>query len=80
MMIHHITSVIFSIFLTLVIIQIKLRVLKTVDKPNSRSAIHKKEKLTSGGNFFCFRNNSNSYFIRNYKFSNIAISNYWLSR
>ena len=48
MMIHYITSVIISIFLTLVIIQIKLRVLKTVDKPNSRS-IHKKEKLTSGG-------------------------------
>ena len=46
MMIHYITSVIISIFLTLVIIQIKLRVLKTVDKQNSRS-IHKQEKLTA---------------------------------
>ena len=48
MMINYIISVIFSIFLTLVILQIKLRFIKTVDKPNARS-IHKKEKLTSGG-------------------------------
>ena len=41
-------NIIISIFLTVIIIQVKLRLLKTVDKPSSRS-IHTKDKLTSGG-------------------------------
>ena len=70
MLINYFFSIILSIILTLAIVQVKLRVLKTIDKPNSRS-IHKKEKLTSGGASFTVGIITSLLLIGNYKILSI---------